>query len=272
MSTYAIGDIQGCYSSFCRLLEKIKFDPGADRLWLVGDLVNRGGKSLQVLRMVYELRDSVTCVLGNHDLHLLAAREVQNGKHKNAEFVKIFRAVDSDELLEWLRSRPLIAVDEVTRLIMVHAGIAPGWTFKKTLQLAGKVSKRLVGKAKPCRRFFTNMYGNRPVVWRPGLGPDEELRVIANTFTRMRYCQADGVMSFAESGQPGTQEKKYQPWFMHPRRVNGYTILFGHWSTLGLYFGHQVMCLDSGCVWGGKLTAVRLAQEFDVIQVKGQTG
>ncbi len=272
MSTYAIGDIQGCYTAFCRLLDKIKFDPGNDRLWLTGDLVNRGGKSLQVLRKVYSLRESVTCVLGNHDLHLLAAREVNNGRQNNPEFAKIYAADDGDELLEWLRLRPLLTVDETLRLVMVHAGLAPDWTIKRATRLATKVNRRLAGKGKPRKRFFKQMYGNRPAVWRPGLESEVELRTITNTLTRMRYCKANGMMSLSDSGPPGSQKKGYKPWFMHPRRTADYTIVFGHWSTLGLYFGHQSVCLDTGCVWGGKLTALRLGHNFDLIQVKGRTG
>lgn len=272
MSTYVIGDIQGCYSAFCKLLEKIKFDPNGDRLWLVGDLVNRGGKSLEVLREIYQMREAVTCVLGNHDLHLLAASEVKTGRHRNPEFGKIFRADDSGELLEWLRLRPLLHVDDEHRLVMVHAGLAPGWTVKKAQRLGAKVSARLTGKPKARKRYYKSMYGNKPAVWEPGLEPEQEWRVITNVFTRLRYCKADGRMSLSDSGAPGSQRKSYQPWFVHPRRSSDYTVLFGHWSTLGLYFGHQVVCLDSGCVWGGKLTALRLGENFDVIQVKGRTG
>lgn len=267
-----IGDIQGCYTAFCKLLEKIQFDPGKDRLWLVGDLVNRGGKSLETLRQIYAIRDSVTCVLGNHDLHLLAASEVKTGRHDNPEFRKIFSADDSDELLEWLRLQPLLHVDDELRMVMVHAGLAPGWTIKKAQRLAAKVVQKLVGKAKPRKRFYKNMYGNNPPVWQSGLDIDTELRVITNTLTRLRYCKSDGVMSLSDSGAPGSQKKGYQPWFVHPRKTSDYTVLFGHWSTLGLYFGQQAVCLDSGCVWGGKLTALRLGGDFSITQVKGRTG
>ncbi len=272
MSIYAIGDIQGCYTAFCKLLDKLKFDPAVDRLWLVGDLVNRGGKSLEVLRQIHTIRDSVSCVLGNHDLHLLAAAEVKTGRHRNPEFTRIFRASDGDELLDWLRQQPLLRVDDERRLILVHAGLAPGWTVKKAQRLAAKVSERLAGKPKQRRRFYTAMYGDRPAVWQPGLNAEDELRVITNTLTRMRYCAPDGLMSLTDNGPPGTQKKGYQPWFTQLRRSSDYTIIFGHWSTLGLYFGHQAVCLDSGCVWGGKLTALRIGEKFDLIQVKGQTG
>lgn len=272
MAIYVIGDIQGCYTAFSKLLDKIKFDPSIDRLWLVGDLVNRGGKSLQVLRKVYALRESVTCVLGNHDLHLLAASHRTNGRSENPEFAKVLRASDGDELLTWLRHRPLVHVDSDLRMVLVHAGLAPGWTVKKASRLAAKVANVLTGKEKKRQTYLERMYGDRPSLWRTGLSTNQELRVITNTLTRMRYCRADGAMSLADSGPPGSQKRGYKPWFLHPRRSSDYTILFGHWSALGLYFGQQTICLDSGCVWGNKLTALRIGEEFGLVQVTGRTG
>ena len=272
MPTYAIGDIQGCYSAFRKLLDKIKFDPSIDQLWLVGDLVNRGGKSLETLRFIHSIAPNVTCVLGNHDFHLLAGQH-QNSKQDNKpEFKAIYQASDSDELLHWLTHQPLMHIDESLRMVMVHAGLAPQWPLKKAQSLAKKVEKILQSDDKKRRKFFTKMYGNHPTVWKSDLDLAMELRVITNTFTRLRFCKSNGKMNYTDNGPPGSQKSSYQPWFIHPRKTQDYTIVFGHWSALGLYFGHQVMGLDTGCVWGGKLTAVRLGQDFKIIQVKGRRG
>lgn len=272
MSIYAIGDIQGCYTAFRKLLDKIKFEPGTDQLWLVGDLVNRGGKSLETLRFIHSIRTHVTCVLGNHDFHLLAGQYQKQKHDKNPEFKAVYQADDSDEILNWLSNRPLIHVDEPLRLIMTHAGLNPEWKLKTAQRLANKVQKVLQTDNKKNRKFFDTMYGNRPNVWQPGLSWSMEMRAITNTFTRLRFCKPDGRMNYSDNGPPGSQKEGYLPWFLYPRKTQNYTIVFGHWSALGLYVGNQAICLDSGCVWGGKLTAMRLGERFKVIQVAGRRG
>ena len=272
MSIYAVGDIQGCYSAFCRLLDRIAFDPGRDRLWLVGDLVNSGGRSLEVLRCVYELRDSVTCVLGNHDLHLLAAAtRYPGGNSGNAEFDAILSAPDSQELMEWLLQQPLLHFDAELDCLMVHAGIPPVWGLECARQLAAKVEAALRGNERSA--YIRSMYGNKPARWRRDLNRAAELRVITNALTRMRFCDAKGRMSFGDSGPPGTQRTLgHRPWFEWPRRLEDTPIVFGHWSALGAYNNHGVVCLDSGCVWGGPLTAMQLDGERAFVQVAGGRG
>lgn len=272
MSVYAVGDIQGCYSAFCRLLDRIAFDPGRDRLWLVGDLVNRGGRSLQVLRRVYELRESVACVLGNHDLHLLAAAErYPDSGSGNAEFDAILAAPDSRELLDWLLHRPLLHSDAALDWLMVHAGIPPDWDLDRARRLAARVATALRGSERGT--YLRTMYGNSPERWRRSLDRDAELRVITNALTRMRFCDADGRMSFGDSGPPGSQRTPgHRPWFEWPQRIPARPIVFGHWSALGAYDQNGVVCLDSGCVWGGPLTAMRLDGDRECIQVSGGPG
>ena len=270
MSIYAIGDIQGCYSAFRKLLDKIRFDPASDQLWLVGDLVNRGGKSLEVLRLVYALQDSCISVLGNHDLHFLAVANNTKKHSHNPELHEILRADDGQLLLNWLQQRPLLHVDEHLRMIMVHAGIAPDWDLPLAKKLTRKVEKTLQGKR--AKELLDKMYGNRPARWSADLKWLEQRRAIINVCTRMRFCRADGSLDFTAKGPPGSGKKGSRPWYELPRRTADHTILFGHWSALGLYFGHQVVCLDSGGVWGNKLTAMSLGEDFRLWQVKGQHG
>ncbi|MDA3933609.1 MAG: symmetrical bis(5'-nucleosyl)-tetraphosphatase [Gammaproteobacteria bacterium] len=268
MTTYAIGDIQGCYSSFMQLLEKIRFDPAADKLWLVGDLVNRGGMSLQVLRQVYALRDSCVCVLGNHDLHFLALACSKKKRTDNPELEQILQADDGQLLLDWLRCRPLLHVDESLRCLMVHAGIAPDWDLPLAQKLARKVSKTLQNERGS--ELLAKMYGNRPARWSADLNWLEQRRAIINVFTRMRFCRTDGSLELTAKGPPGSGKNGSVAWFELPRKTADYTVIFGHWSALGLYFGNQVVCLDSGAVWGNKLTAMSLGQNFRTWQVKGK--
>lgn len=269
MSLYIIGDIQGCYDPLCRLLDKIRFDPSQDQLWFVGDLVNRGGQSLAVLRLLYRLRQNVTCVLGNHDLHLLAeAERAHQRPSNNPELRAIIEADDASQLLHWLVQRPLIHIDNQQRLLMVHAGLDPDWSLKRTQKLARRVENALRGRQR--RKLLRNMYGDNPQPWHAQMPWVEEIRSILNTTTRMRYRTADGLMNFSDKGPPGTQNAGSKPWFEWQRKLNDYTIVFGHWSSLGLYFGQQAMALDTGCVWGGPLTAVRMGQGFEVIQVQGK--
>src|SRR5512139_390977 len=255
MPTYAIGDLQGCHASLLRLLDAVKFDPAADRLWFVGDLVNRGPDSLAVLRFVKSLGDSAISVLGNHDLHLLALAEGFGRVHKGDTLDTILAAPDRDELLDWLRRQKLAWREG--EFLMVHAGVLPGWTPDETMQRAAEAEAALQGPH--YGDFFGQMYGNAPVAWEERLQGVERLRVIVNAFTRLRYCSAGGEMEFHHKGAPGTQPAGWLPWFEVPgRRSADTTVIIGHWSTLGLLNRQDLIALDTGCLWGGRLTAVRL--------------
>jgi bis(5'-nucleosyl)-tetraphosphatase (symmetrical) len=255
MPTYAVGDLQGCHVSLMRLLDEIRFDPTADRLWLVGDLVNRGPESLAVLRTVKQLGNAAISVLGNHDLHLLALAEGFGRVHKGDTLDEILNAPDRDELLVWLRQQKLAWRDG--EFLMVHAGVLPGWTVDDTMQHAAEAEAAL--QSPHYREFFAQMYGNAPVAWDAALHGVERLRVIVNAFTRLRYCSAEGEMEFHHKGAPGTQPAGWLPWFEVPgRRSAEATLVIGHWSTLGLINRDDLIALDTGCLWGGRLTAVRL--------------
>ena len=255
MATYAIGDIQGCYSALRRLLDKIEFDAARDRLWLVGDLVNRGPQSLAVLRFVKSLGTRAVTVLGNHDLHLMVVAAGIVAPHRGDTLNAILRAPDRDELLDWLRNRKMMHA--AGRYAMVHAGLLPQWTIAKALSLAHEVERAL--RRADYGEFLRHMYGNQPDRWRDDLRGYDRLRVITNVLTRLRLCTADGRMEFAHKGAPVDVPRGFKPWFDVPRRRHRATkILFGHWAALGLYIGSNVVGLDTGCVWGRKLTAFRL--------------
>lgn len=255
MPTYAIGDLQGCHTALLRLLDTLKFDPAADRLWFVGDLVNRGPDSLAVLRFIKRLGDAAVCVLGNHDLHLLALAEGFGRAHKGDTLDAVLNAADRDELLQWLRARRLAWREG--DWLMVHAGVLPGWSADDTMQRAAEAEAALQGAH--YRDFFAQMYGNAPVAWDDKLHGIERLRVIVNAFTRLRYCSAAGEMEFHHKGAPGTQPAGWLPWFEVPqRRSADATCVIGHWSTLGLINRRDLIALDTGCLWGGSLSAVRL--------------
>ncbi len=259
MATYAIGDIQGCYDELQRLLEKIDFDPAGDRLWLTGDLVNRGPRSLEVLRLVKGLGDRSITVLGNHDLHLLALWQHRHHHFKsNDTLADIFHAADGEELLEWLRFQPLIHHDPELGFAMVHAGLPPQWDLNQALSCAAEVEMTLRGGK--FSEFLAHMYGNKPVRWSPQLSGWDRLRFIVNCFTRLRFCTADGELEFSHKGNPdGEESGKYLPWFRVPQRNSRNTpIIFGHWSTLGLYQADNVHAIDTGCLWGGTLSALQL--------------
>ncbi|WP_376691649.1 symmetrical bis(5'-nucleosyl)-tetraphosphatase [Wenzhouxiangella sp. EGI_FJ10409] len=248
-----IGDLQGCCTAFERLLEQLRFDPAADRLFMAGDLVNRGGESLAALCLVHSLRDVSVTVLGNHDLHLLAYARGRLGK-TNAEFDEILADPRGDELLAWLRGCPLVWLDERDGLAMVHAGVDPRWGPGQARECAAEVEHALAGSPEA---FFADMYGDEPDRWHPDLPQAERLRTITNVLTRMRFCSADGRLDLAGKGGPESASPGFAPWFehIHPdwRR---WTLVFGHWSQLGLYRGDGVVCLDSGCVWGNSLSAL----------------
>lgn len=248
-----VGDLQGCRVPLERLLDKLSFDAAADELYLAGDLVNRGGDSLATLSLVHSLREVTTTVLGNHDLHLLAYAHGRLGK-VNAEFEAILDDERGDELLEWLRGCRLIWLDESVGLAMVHAGVDPRWGPQRARACARDVERALAEAPEP---FFANMYGDDPARWQPDLPQAERLRTITNVLTRMRFCSEDGRLDLAAKGGAGNAPPGFEPWFDHLHSGwRGWTLVFGHWSQLGLYEGDGVVCLDSGCVWGGSLSAL----------------
>jgi bis(5'-nucleosyl)-tetraphosphatase (symmetrical) len=260
MAIYAIGDVQGCYDALNRLLERIKFDPADDRLWFTGDLVNRGPQSLETLRFVRRLDGAAVCVLGNHDLHLLAVATGKQAAKPGDSIDSVLAAPDCDELVEWLRRQPLAHHDPDLGYALVHAGVAPQWTLADTLALAAEVEAQL--SAPDWTAFMAEMYGSKPARWDDALTGTDRLRAIVNFLTRLRFCTADGTMDFTHKGPPGTQPAGYLPWFAVPERKTADDhIVFGHWSALGAVSGHNVYALDSGCVWGGGLTALRLDED-----------
>jgi bis(5'-nucleosyl)-tetraphosphatase (symmetrical) len=271
MAVWAIGDLQGCYSPTQRLLEKIRFDPACDRLWFCGDLVNRGGESVQTLRLVHSLRDQAEVVLGNHDLSLLAIAERREPEQRkvNPDLQGVLFAEDRDVLLDWLRARPLLHADRGLGWMMVHAGLAPKWTTAMAEGHAREVENKLRGRE--ARKLLRNMYGDRPA-WSPGLNGIDRDRAIINVFTRMRYCSPRGRIAFEEKGAPGTQQPGLYPWYEVPGHAQrDLKIACGHWSTLGLFIGNGVHALDTGAVWGGKLTALQLdCEDLRVVQVPGR--
>ncbi len=264
MATYAIGDIQGCYAEFEQLLQQFKFDPKQDRLWLVGDLVNRGTDSLQVLRRVKSLGDAAITVLGNHDLHLLAVAAGVAELHHSDTLDEVLTAPDRDELLTWLRQQRMIHIQDGH--ILVHAGLLPAWTVQQAQQLAYEVERVLRGS--DYVTFLGKMYGNTPHQWDDTLSGYSRLRVITNALTRMRICTTQGEMQFSFKGELTDVPAGYLPWFDVPHRASAdATVVFGHWSALGLIVKPNVIALDTGCLWGGNLTAIRL-EDRKLFQVK----
>ena len=273
MTTWAIGDLQGCYDETQRLLEAIRFDPAQDHLWFCGDLVNRGGQSLETLRLVKSLDIHSHVVLGNHDLSLLAIslRREDEQRKVNADLQAVLFAPDRDELLEWLRLRPLLHVDRTLGWAMVHAGLAPKWSIALAERRAHEVEARLHGKNHD--KLLRNMYGNKPDAWSPKLEGFDRLRAIINVFTRMRFCNVRGAIAFNEKGAPGTQKPGFYPWFEVPGHApRDVKMVCGHWSTLGLFQGLGVHAIDTGCVWGGRLTALALGEVPHIVQVPGKPG
>lgn len=257
MSTYAIGDIQGCYQPLKQLLEKIQFDADKDTLWFTGDLVNRGPQSLDVLRFVYQLGDKHQTVLGNHDLHLLAVADGKTQHHTDT-LSEILTAPDVNELLDWLRNRPLFVKHDSLNYVMTHAGIAPTWTIEKASALAREVESVL--RDGDAHELYHHMYGNQPDLWDDALCGMDRLRCIINYFTRMRFCHRDGRLDLSYKGTIEDKHPDLVPWFdVEPRANADSNIIFGHWAALGGELDRpHLFALDSGCVWGNKLTAMRL--------------
>jgi len=259
MATYAVGDLQGCLEPLQCLLEQVAFDPTRDRLWLVGDLVNRGPQSLETLRYLHSIRESLVCVLGNHDLHLLAAwRNIERLK-KSDTLREILQAPDCEELLQWLRQQQLMHYDETRNVAMVHAGIAPQWSLKKALKYAAEVEQALRDD-NLFEPFLDGMYGNDPAKWDSELKGVTRLRVITNYFTRMRFCTSEGKLDLKTKEGLDTAPAGYAPWFSHKeRKTRELKIIFGHWAALeGQCNEPGVFALDSGCVWGGSMTLMNV--------------
>ncbi|ACE84062.1 symmetrical bis(5'-nucleosyl)-tetraphosphatase [Cellvibrio japonicus] len=258
MATYAIGDIQGCYEPLQCLLEKIDFDTAKDKLWLVGDLINRGPDSLATLRFLYSIRSSLEVVLGNHDLHLLAVYFGLRKQNKSDTLTPILEAPDAPELIHWLRQQKLMHHDATLGYALVHAGIPPIWSLDKALACAREVEDYLRGP--DFKTFLAHMYGNQPSVWDDSLQGQERLRLITNYFTRMRFCSADGELELTTKENAAAAPPGFAPWFSFmQRKTRQDRILFGHWAALeGQVSTANVYALDTGCVWGGYLTAMCL--------------
>ena len=257
MNVYAIGDVQGCYDELARLLERLNIDTSSDEVWFVGDLVNRGPRSLQVLRLVRELGRCALVTLGNHDLHLLALALAGGAPVKDDNLREVLEAPDAAELIDWLRRRPLAHYRPELNTLMVHAGIPPQWDPLQTIKLAREVEASLQSEAAPA--FLQAMYGETPALWKKELAGHDRLRFITNALTRLRLCSAKGRLDLKAKGAPGAAPAGLMPWFDVPDRACAEVrIVFGHWSALGLLQRKNLLGLDTGCVWGGALTAARL--------------
>jgi bis(5'-nucleosyl)-tetraphosphatase (symmetrical) len=255
MAIYAIGDIQGCYYSFQALLQRIEFNVDNDTLWLVGDLINRGSGSLAVLRWCFQHQKNIKIVLGNHDLHAIAVAHGIRKPNRRDTLQEIFDASDGEELLTWLRYQPLMVHDQ--DYVMVHAGLLPQWSTEDALGYAKEVEAAL--QSDSYVDFLANMYGNTPNLWYENLTGYDRLRAITNAMTRLRVCTKEGALDFDFKGELADTPRGLTAWFDIPdRRTKNQAIVFGHWSALGLVQRENVYALDTGCLWGGKLTAMCL--------------
>lgn len=258
MATYAIGDIQGCFRELMQLLDNLGFSESRDRLWLVGDLVNRGPDSLPVLRFVKGLGDRAVTVLGNHDLHLVMLAEGYGRANAEDTLDEVLAAPDREELIAWLRTQPLFRVED--EYATVHAGLLPQWDVERAADLSDEVGTALT--APSYRDFLANMWGSEPATWSDDLMGWNRLRVVINAMTRMRFCTPEGVMEFRAPGSKGPPDRGpvgCLPWYEVPGRASAdHCVICGHWSALGFRQEKNLLALDSGCLWGGSLTAVRL--------------
>jgi len=267
MTTYAIGDIQGCFHSFQALLKKIQFNPAHDKLWFVGDLINRGSGSLPMMRWIFDHQDSVVTVLGNHDLHTLVVAEGFVSPHRSDTIKALIDAPDAPQLLDWLRAQRLAHFEH--GYLLVHAGLLPEWTAREAVALSMEVEDAL--QCEGYRDFLKHMYGNQPASWDDELAGWDRLRVITNAMTRIRICSPTHEMEFKFKGEMANIPEGYLPWFKLDHRASSNTsVIFGHWSALGLYQGDNVDALDTGCLWGGFLTAMRL-EDRAIFQVPCQS-
>ena len=257
MTTYAIGDLQGCLSPLKRLLDKLNFDPATDKLWFVGDLVNRGPESLQTLRYVRALGNSAITVLGNHDLHLLAVMQGVRTASSKDTLSDILRAHDREPLRDWLRQCPLLHHDDALNYTLVHAGIHPAWDLTLAQLLADDIHRVL--RSDNYTEFLEHMYGNTPVAWSRTHGKRKRRRFTVNVFTRMRYCDRDGNLDFSYNGAPRSAPAELLPWYRVPSKEHaGLRIIFGHWSSHPAVAQPGIVPLDRGCLWGGCLAAFAL--------------
>ena len=268
MAQYAIGDLQGCYDPFRRLLDKIVFDPNEDLLWITGDLVNRGPRSRKTLRYVRSLGEAAITVLGNHDLHLIAlASNIRQAGSNYESLEKILSKDDCGELIDWLRFRPLAHYSTDLNTLMVHAGIPPQWTVDDTLGCAAELEKAL--RSDSYVDFLEEMYGDKPCKWSDNLTGNQRRRFIVNSLTRIRMIRKGGALDFSDKGPPEGAAKELRPWFAaEDAKWRGTRIVFGHWSALGLIVNNDLIAVDTGCVWGRQLTAVRLDKGPTVVQVR----
>ena len=267
MAVYAIGDIQGCYDPFRRLLDKIKFNPVKDQLWLTGDLVNRGSDSLKTLRYIKSLGNAVISVHGNHDLHLLALHYELKPVDKGSISLKnVLEAHDRESLMNWLRERPLIHYEKSKKRLLVHAGIYPTWNIQDSLAYASEIENCL--KSNKCRNLLRQMYSNKPASWTNHMSEMNRHRFLINVFTRMRFLSANNELDFNSKGPVNDREDYLIPWFdlLNKQWINT-TIIFGHWSALGLMVKANFICLDTGYVWGGNLTAINLDKTSSITKV-----
>ena len=269
MAVYAIGDVQGCHAELARLLDRLGLVRGKDEIWFVGDLVNRGPKSLETLRLIRELGDMAVVTLGNHDLHLLALALAGDVPVSRGDLGSVLKAPDRDELIDWLLHRPLAHYRPDLNTLMVHAGVAPQWDPLQTVRCAREVEQVL--RSDGAAKFLSAMYGSRPSLWDPGLRGLERLRFITNCLTRIRFVYEDGRLEFDQKGKPEAAPKHLLPWFEAPERAtDAVRIVFGHWSTLGLLQRPGLLGLDTGCVWGGTLTAARLTGPIRIVFEQSQ--
>ncbi len=265
MSTYAIGDLQGCYAELLELLNEINFDQSNDVLWFVGDLINRGPRSLECIEFVKSLGDKACTVLGNHELHLLAVANQTRKPHKKDTLNEILNAPNAAELLQWVRHCPLLVNDTELGFTMLHAGLPPQWSMEQTIELAKETEALL--QSTRVNDFLDQMYGDLPDKWSDSLTGFDRHRFVINSLTRARYVSKSGKLNMTEKGAPGTQTSSLLPWYANPKRkTNTSRILFGHWSTVTLgtdtdFSEYNVYPLDTGCLWGGELTAMRLEDE-----------
>ena len=261
---YAMGDIQGCAGAFERLLQAIDFSPSRDHLYVLGDLVNRGPQSLQTLRLLSKMGDSATCLLGNHDLHLLAVSAGVRPLHRSDTVQDILDAPDRAHWIDWLRHQRLAV--QAQGWLMVHAGVPPQWDATQTLACAAEVERKL--RSKDLHAFLPQMYGNQPACWDDTLLGADRLRFTINALTRMRFVAADGTLDFKIKGSVSAAPDGFYPWFEAPgRRTEGTPVAFGHWSTLGHIRRPDLLAMDTGCVWGGSLTATQLNAGLASVQV-----
>jgi len=261
MATYAIGDIQGCFTQLQTLLKKIDFNSDKDKLWFAGDIINRGPDSLKTIRFIKSLEDNAITVLGNHDLHLLAIAHGHKTQNKKDTIKDILTAKDAEQLLEWLIHRPLMHYQQKHNVCMVHAGIHPAWNREQALACASEVQTVLRGHK--AHEFFRHMYGNKPDKWSTNLKGWDRLRFITNCFTRMRYIKKNSRLCLQEKGAPGRQPPGIHPWFTFEGNTSDMNIIFGHWSTLKDPKLENLYPLDTGCLWGGKLTALKVNKKMN---------